>query len=478
MTTDPKFFALAKLQLGMPAAELERILGDDWRLPGEEREGRFFLPGPMLELGPSYPFCVRITTDGLIGELGFYRDFPHSVDIGGLAVGMAQNAVLAALPDLTHDPQDSSETHGIEAYCATTRAGDKLSVRLKDGRVLGLTLERPGSVYPGKPPRKTYPKPAGLRAYDLDMLPREVNRAAPDNHGWVFGLPPGITAEQWPLDPISGYPLMHGFTVKLPEGYCVHGQNVVALSFFATAADQNDGGADRREDLYAAVTGADDPPSDNRHLLPFRQRALAQHPRLHRMSDILDYEYAVILLTEAEFNGPLCQPPELADNPYLKAAQTPQWMSVGSGYAMFSANGGFGLGGQPVEELYTYKLLGGVPEQRLDWNRAIQCQPRAEDPNAGLAPMDNYGEGPAETGYVNFHYYEGDVISSETYREHSWAKSLKPNHIGGTMRPVQATPEFSPYYIGFEEDFGGYNFGAGGNAQLDFLEMKFDWACG
>lgn len=58
-----------------------------------------------------------------------------------------------------------------------------------------------------------------------------------------------------------------------------------------------------------------------------------------------------------------------------------------------------------------------------------------------------------------------------------WLKQLKPNHIGGTMRPAQAAPSFSPYYIEFEEYFGGYNFG-GGNAQLDFRDMKFDWACG
>lgn len=46
------------------------------------------------------------------------------------------------------------------------------------------------------------------------------------------------------------------------------------------------------------------------------------------------------------------------------------------------------------------------------------------------------------------------------------------------MQPVQAVPHFSPYYIGFEESLGGYNFGGGGNAQLDFKDMKFDWACG
>jgi hypothetical protein len=168
----------------------------------------------------------------------------------------------------------------------------------------------------------------------------------------------------------------------------------------------------------------------------------------------------------------------LGSNPYLEAAKKPQWMTVGSGYDMFSNYGGLGLGDRPVEELFSYKILGAVPDQRLNWNRAIGCTPRTEDPNAGLAPMDNYTDDPAASGYVNFHYYEGDEITAESYREHAWSLNHKPNHIGGTMRPVQATPEFSPYYIGFEEYFGAYNFGAGGNAQLDFLEMKFDWACG
>ena len=44
------------------------------------------------------------------------------------------------------------------------------------------------------------------------------------------------------------------------------------------------------------------------------------------------------------------------------------------------------------------------------------------------------------------------------------------------MYPVQGIPEFSPFYIEFEEVMGGCNFG-GGNGQLDFRDMKFDWAC-
>jgi hypothetical protein len=478
MTTNKQYAALADLRVGTPADELERILGDDWRLPGKAEKGRFYLPGPMLELGPSYPFQVRITTEGTIGSLGYFGSFPKDIAIHGVTIGMPLDAVRKVYPVLLDYSQESSEKHGISAYLTVSPEGDTLIIKIKDGAVLALTYERTGSQYPEESPPKTYPKPDGIRAYDLDMLHREVDRTAPDNHGWVFGLPPGITPEQWPLDPISGYPLMHGFTVKLPDDYRVHGPNIVALSFFSTADDQNDGGARKRDDLYAAVTDAAAPPPDNRHLLPFWKQAKARHPRLHRMSDILDYEYAVILLTEAEFNGPLCQPPQLGPNPFLDVDKKPAWMKVGGGYNMFSHYGGYGLGDRPVEELYTYKLLGAVPEQRLDWNRAIHCTPRAQDLNAGIAPMDNYSDGPSRTGYVNFNYYEGDVISAETYREHAWAKDHKPNHMGGTMRPVQATPEFSPYYIGFEEYFGGYNFGAGGNAQLDFLEMKFDWACG
>ncbi len=478
MVTNRQYAALAQLRLGMPADALETILGDDWHLPGKAEKGRFYLPGPMLERGPSYPFQVRITTDGTIGVLGFFGSFPKGIAIQDLAIGMPLDAVRKIYPVLLDYSQESSEKYGIDAYLTATPEGDTLIVKIKDGSVVALTCERAGSAYPGDVPPKTYPKRDGIRAYDLDLLHWEVDRKVADNHGWVFGLPPGITLEQWPLDPISGYPLMHGFTVKLPEDYRVHGPDIVALSFFATATDQNDGGARKRDDLYAAVTDADAPSPGNPDLHPFWKSAKARHPRLHRMSDILDYEYAVILLTEAEFSGPLCQPPELDANSYLDAGKKPKWTTVGSGYAQFSDMGGLGPSDMPVEELYIYKMLGAVPEQRIGWNRAISCTPRAQDPNAGLAPKDTYGEGPADTGYVSYNYYEGDVISAETYRDHDWAKGHKPNHIGGTMRPVQATPEFSPYYIGFEEYFGGYNFGAGGNAQLDFAEMKFDWACG
>lgn len=128
-------------------------------------------------------------------------------------------------------------------------------------------------------------------------------------------------------------------------------------------------------------------------------------------------------------------------------------------------------------QTYVHTNLCGIPDKRLDWHRATSCAPRATDPNAGVAPEDNDSVGPAETGYVNFFYFEGGKTSADSYREHDWGKDHKPNHIGGTMRPIQAVSGFSPFYISCEETFGGYNFGSG-NTQLDFKEMTFDWACG
>lgn len=81
-----------------------------------------------------------------------------------------------------------------------------------------------------------------MTAYDVSLLPRIADRAAPENHGWVFGLTRGISPARWPLDPASVHPLSHGFTILLPDEYRVHGPEIVALCFFAMAVDQNDAG--------------------------------------------------------------------------------------------------------------------------------------------------------------------------------------------------------------------------------------------
>ena len=292
-----------------------------------------------------------------------------------------------------------------------------------------------------------------MKAYDIEVLKRPANRGPADCHGWVFGLPPGIAPAQWPLDPNNGFPLLHGFTLLLPEDHRVHGPDIVALSFFATAPDHNDGGpfevAGARE-MVEAAGGA--------------------HPRLHRMQDILGCDYAVILLTDAEFNGPLCRPPAVESRTDAKA---PDWVTMGSAAAHARHCGA--MTDEPARPHPLVELLGERPPSELTFHRAIRWTPRAQDPNAGVPPREEWAA--EKTGYQSYFYWLDGKVAAENWREHDWAKGHKDLHIGGTMRPVQNIPDFSPCYIEFDESFGGYNFG-GGNAQLDFRDMKFDWACG
>ncbi len=304
-----------------------------------------------------------------------------------------------------------------------------------------------------------------MQAYNIDTLQRSVVAGEPGD-GWVFGLPPGISTAQWPLDPHNGYPLMHGFTIRLPEDYRVHGPGIVALSFFATAADHNDGVPTVNKDIQAilrnpAATRPDDP-----ELVPFWESLRETHPRLHRMGDILDLEYAVILLTEAEFSGAPAEPPRREGNGYLSRVPAPLWLSVGAAQALWRWTPS-----DDPQQNPAWPYLHGEPPAELGFNRALRLVVRESDPNAGKSPRE---PGTEATGYQSPFYFDGEP-SAATYRQHKWTKTHQPNHIGGTMQPMQGIPPMSPYYLEFDEGFGGYNFGTG-NAQLDFRDMVFDWA--
>lgn len=463
---------LARLRPLMPVQALADIIGERFALP-EPRYKGYYSHSEVAGFG------AKLTADGRIGSLSYTQGFPTELTVAGLHIGMSSDAAKAVLPSMSpvqgDDADRARREYGIVSHAAATPDGNVVDLRFKDGKLIGFDLHRPGLEYPAPPNRNATDRIK--HAYDIEMLHRPVDRQSPGNHGWVFGLPPGIKTEQWPLDPVSGYPLMHGFTVLLPEDYRVHGPEIVALSFFATAADQNDGGARVRAPLRSAILGDGPVPTDP-DLASFWRHAQTKHPRLHRMKDILDYEYAVILLTRDEFDGPLCLPPQIEPNAGFATTSPPEWLEIGAGLSYLKFSGALA---EPqitlrTEDYFSYKVLGEIPDGTLAWNRAIRWTPRGEDPNAGIAPEDGYGA-PTDSGYVDHAYYEGDEISAETYRVHDWAKDHKNDHIGGTMRPVQAMPAFSPFYIEFEEYFGGYNFG-GGNGQLDFLEMRLDWACG
>lgn len=141
-----------------------------------------------------------------------------------------------------------------------------------------------------------------MNAYDIEIV-NDAAHAGEANHGWCFGLPPGIRPEQWPLDPDTGYPLMHGFTLLLPEDYRVHGPEIVALSFFSLAPDQNDGGPTSVDGIREMLIDPPAQPPAEAELRPFWEAGRNSHPRLHRMEDILGGAYALILLDAAEFSG-------------------------------------------------------------------------------------------------------------------------------------------------------------------------------
>jgi len=303
-----------------------------------------------------------------------------------------------------------------------------------------------------------------MRAYNL-TLSRKYNFRAEGSSGWVFGLPPGIKPQEWPLDPNSGYPLKHGFTLLLPQEYRVHGEEIVALSFFGVSPEHNDGGPLETPGLFEVIRSPQETPPQDAALRPFWNHARAVHPRMYRMTDILDCEYVVILLTQAEFDGPLCSVPEIANSEFLGGGRSPrpEWFDKGSAHIFYKRFD------KPSALDQVRRAVGGsnpVPPAGHDVGVPIFLEARLDDPNAGKKAIETWEKGDYESPFtVDFKYKP-------------WAEGLHgTDHIGGTMFPVQAVPDFSPYYIEFEESFGDYNFG-GGNAQLDILNLKFDWACG
>lgn len=324
---------------------------------------------------------------------------------------------------------------------------------------------------PGEPPPDH--EYAAMKAYNIKMLTRSAKRKTPEEHGWCFGLPPGIVTRQWPLDPSTGYPLMHGFTILLPEDYRIHGPDIVGLSFFATAPDHNDGGTVIPPEVRSVLENPEAEPAPDPYLRAFREAERTRHLHLHRMEDALGCSYALILLTREEFDGPFCEPPSPLNGSYNQDILPPGWLSVGAAAAYWEMVYSPALS-LPAEEYQLYKMLGGIPEKSLTFNRALSLLPRAQDPNAGKVPSEDWSTD--GTGYQSYYYWIDDKIESENYQLHEWAKDHAYDHIGGTMYPLQGIPlGFSPFYIEFGEHVGGYNFG-GGNAQLDFLRMKLDWA--
>ncbi|MGA4608505.1 hypothetical protein [Pseudoalteromonas maricaloris] len=296
-----------------------------------------------------------------------------------------------------------------------------------------------------------------MNAYNIEILKQSIDDKARFD-GWVFGLPPGIKANQWPLDPHTGYPLKHSFTLKLPEGYRTD-ENAFAVSFFAIAVDHNDGGPEYIDGLEEALFAEQSP--DEPLFKPFWQAMQTVHPSCKFAVDTLDCYYATLLLSEAEFYGELCSPPTIIERQFEDDVCAPEWLVEGGASCFWKMNYSQYLS-LPAEEYQIYRELGGIPPEAVSFNRAIALVANPSDPNAGKTPSEY-----EDTGYID--PYEGDP---------EWLESVSPNHLGGTSLNGQGIPDFlTPYYIEFEEILGGHNFG-GGIGMLDLVNREFDWSCG
>ena len=448
---------LVRLRPGMPLAALSGLVGADWAPPDAGDLG-------FVRLKELEGFSARIDGEGRIGSISLHGAFPPSLSLEGLHLGMPFGAARRAYPGLMDDPDGGSE--GIAAFVATLPGGDELRIRFRDGTLLGLDLVRPGLAYPGPPPPKLYPRTAG--AYDIEILPHSAAPAGP-GHGWCFGLPPGIAPVQWPRDPRTGQPLRHAFTLLLPPDHRVaghaRGPGLVAISLFAT---DHCGESVQQDRGVAAAWDSPRPPTDPA-LLPVWQHRQGRHPHECGMTDLLGEPYAVIWLTLAEFQGPPCPPPP--EDGRL-AAPSPAWTRIGAAAAFVGHDGPL-RPDQRSGKNYVVRMIGGAPDQEVGFNRALRWTQRTDDPNAGLAPPEDW-DGTTSAGYRSC-WTTNAAGEAELA---PWTLAHRPNHIGGTMRPVQShpSPAFSPFYIEFEEYLGGFNFGSG-CGQLDLESMRLDWAC-
>ncbi len=150
-----------------------------------------------------------------------------------------------------------------------------------------------------------------------------------------------------------------------------------------------------------------------------------------RSYDILYSTHAAIWLTEAEFNGPECEPPEPVRTAANEDAQWQDWRQTTAAQRLFGWNGQ-----EPFDsDYYLHRLAGRRPEGPWDI-LALSITP-AEDPNAGREPVD-FGEGHNPDGYVPAFTEEWDRLGLE----------LKYDDLqfGGTVITGDGFDELSPFF--------------------------------
>lgn len=239
--------------------------------------------------------------------------------------------------------------------------------------------------------------------------------------GWADQAGPGIDVRAWPRSPRTGQPMLHCFTLRLPESYRRRGPDLVAVAVFQCEDELYF--EDPLPEVAAVIAGQSADVAQPEH--PFwAELAQAQaHPQLQIADDGVASLLAMVWLTEAELNGPRATRPAAAPSLADGEVDNASWRA---------RHGQYG---------------------------PLWLVPR-DDPNAGVPPVGFPSDNDAYVDVPNMY----DVFHVE--------------HLGGTcMSPDGVRDGLSPWYIEVSR-LGGISFGGDQDIALDLDASAFlgDWS--
>lgn len=136
-----------------------------------------------------------------------------------------------------------------------------------------------------------------------------VTKETEKRAGWEYGLPPGIKPEQWPRHATSGLPLIHGFTIHVPEEFRAKGSERVGLSYFHPGDSESYPGKSERVSAVLDGAALEGDEKKDPFFVALAKYAAAEHPATDYFEDILDHTHAIVWHTEAELHGARCPRP-------------------------------------------------------------------------------------------------------------------------------------------------------------------------
>ncbi len=282
-----------------------------------------------------------------------------------------------------------------------------------------------------------------MNAYDILNSPRGKD-------GWHGGMPPGIKSAQWCRSRVSGLPMKHLFTVRVPEEYRAKGENLVALSVFQDLTEKSVPGVAEsfaRKKVSAKLLS-----------IPFWKNLSDYLEQRHKqevfVKDGVRNGWAWIWLTEKEFTAPACEPPAL---------------DMLDARAKIEIRKDF-LGEPKIKKLKLSPRKGDVNVGKKliefpKWETALAVKNRKVS-DLSQEEIKKI----VEKEYIPMHSELGKELKLERFWSHA--------HFGGTASPAQGEPPFSPIYLEFDESLGNPNLGGDGACQIDLLKNKLSWACG